>query len=117
MGALATGIAGVYMMIVALRGNGAPLVNSTLGNFGGFLPWTVAIVGLAIAYEVKPLQKPVQLFIVLAMIVIVLKNYQGIDNSMKQLYAALQQMSSSYASGSANVGTPSTPTKTPAKTG
>ena len=96
---------GLYLLFVGYRGNGQQLTGALGQDAKGFVPWVVAVLVLAGVRRIPQLTKPVDAFLMLAVIAMVLKHEGNIATQLKSVYH-------SYVPG-ASSSTQSTQTKGP----
>lgn len=86
MTGLFIGLYGLYLVIVGVRGNAGALLDLLGQDAPKFIPWILAIVGIAVLSEfesTKPMVKP---FIGLLVLNFALVNYETIETQVSQLY-------------------------------
>ena len=85
MGALLTGLYGVYFVLVGVHGNSSKLLSLVESEGQGFLVWILAIAILAALYNVKTIQPAVKPFIALAVLVFVIKNWNTVTAQLNDI--------------------------------
>jgi hypothetical protein len=83
---LAIGLYGLYLLLVAINGNGRPFATALQGDAPGFLPWLIAAGVLGVLYEYDETRRFATLFLLLIVIAYVLKNFAKLQSQFAPIY-------------------------------
>lgn len=85
---LTIGLYGLYLLLVAINGNGKPFATALQDDAPGFLPWLIAAGVLGALYEYDKTRRFATLFLVLIAISYLLKNFTSLQQQFVPLYNA-----------------------------
>lgn len=102
---LALGLYGLYLLLVAIKGNGSKFVEQLQTDAPAFLPWLIAAAVLGALYEYDKTRTFAGAFLLLAVITFVTKNFAQLKSQFSGIYSASLQP----ASQTATAPTPLTP--------
>lgn len=87
---LALGLYGLYLLLVAIKGNGSKFVEQLQTDAPAFLPWLIAAAVLGALYEYDKTRTFAGLFLLLAVITFVTKNFAMLKSQFSAIYNASQ---------------------------
>ena len=85
---LALGLYGLYLLLVAIKGNGSKFVEQLQTDAPAFLPWLIAATVLGALYEYDKTRTFAGLFLLLAVITFVTKNFAQLKSQFSGIYSA-----------------------------
>lgn len=85
---LALGLYGLYLLLVAIKGNGGKFVNQLQADAPGFLPWLIAAAVLGALYQYDKTRTFAGAFLLLAVITFVTKNFASLKSQFGAIYNA-----------------------------
>lgn len=83
---LTLGLYALYLLLIAIKGNGSKFVTDFQADAPGFLPWLVAAAVLGALYEYDKTRSFASAFIILAILSFVLKNYSSLSSQFGSIY-------------------------------
>jgi len=83
---LALGLYGLYLMLVAIKGNGTKFVTALQADVPGFLPWLIAAAVLGALYQYDKTRTFAGAFLLLAVITFVTKNFAQLKQQFSAVY-------------------------------
>lgn len=87
MSSLFLGLYGIYMILVAVRGNASEALNLLQEDAPNYLPWLIAILVLAVMNDFETTQPIVKPFIALLVIAFVVKNFSSVQSQVQTIYS------------------------------
>jgi hypothetical protein len=97
---LTLGLYGLYLLLVAIEGNGSKLTAQLGQDMGHFLPWLIVAAVLGGLYDFGPTQGLAGMFILLVALSFVLMNFTKLKAQFSSIYSG----ATATTSGSAGVG-------------
>jgi hypothetical protein len=81
------GLYGVYLILVAVRGNGSALLDLLNRDTSGYMPWLFAIIVLAVLNEFETTEPIVKPIIGLLVLNFFLRNANTVKSQVQQIYS------------------------------
>lgn len=97
---VALGLYALYLLLVAINGNGSALASALQDDAPGFLPWLIAALVIGGLYEFDKTRQFAVIFLTLVILTYVLRNF----STLKAQFAPIFNTA---------VATPTTPSETP----
>lgn len=83
---LALGLYGLYLLLVAIKGNGSKFVGQLQTDAPAFLPWLIAAAVLGALYEYDKTRTFAGAFLLLAVITFITKNFAQLKAQFQPIY-------------------------------
>lgn len=90
MGSMLVGLYGVFLMLVALHGNGAVLLSS-IAQEGDFFPWIIALLVLAALNDMQSTHDFVAPFIALAIVSTLVSRWDEVSRQLLDAYQFMRR--------------------------